>query len=160
RARRHDGSYGYVRAQGAPVLNENEGVREWIGTFVDISDQKLADEARRTTEEEFRANFELAGIGQVHTHPKTGRYLRANKKFCEMVGYSADELQTMTYLDVTHPEDRAAAMDAHLDLLRGGSNFATEKRYVRKDGAILWGRVTSTLIQDGHGHPLRTMTMI
>jgi PAS domain S-box-containing protein len=160
RARRRDGSYGYVRAQGAPVLNENGSVREWIGTFTDINDQKLADETLRTTEEEFRANFELAGIGQVHTHPKTGRYLRVNKKFCEMIGYSAEELQTMTYLDVTHPEERAAAMDDHLDLLRGGANFATERRYVRKDGATLWGRVTSTLIHDGHGHPLRTMTMI
>jgi PAS domain S-box-containing protein len=159
RARRRDGSYGHVRVQGAPVLTEGT-VREWIGTFIDITDQKLADEALRTTEEEFRANFELAGIGQVQTHPKTGRYLRVNKKFCEMIGYSAEELQTMTYLDVTHPDDRAAAMDDHLGLLRGGTQFTAEKRYVRKDGSILWGRVTSTLIHDGHGHPFRTITMV
>src|SRR5262249_40242479 len=94
------------------------------------------------------------------TDPKTGRYLRVNKRFCEMAGYPPGELQTMTYLDVTHPEDRGAAMNAHLDLLRGGTRFATEKRYVRKDGSILWGRVTSTLIRDDHGHPLRTVTMI
>ena len=78
--------------------------------IVDIDDQKQAEEALRASEEEFRANFELAGIGQVQTDPKTGRYLRVNNRFCEMVGYSADELLTMTYLDITHPEDRAAAM--------------------------------------------------
>ena len=160
RVRRRDGSYGYVREQGAPVLNADGSVLEWIGTFVDINNQKLVEEALRTTEEEFRANFEMADIGQVQTDPKTGRYLRVNKKFCEMVGYSANELQTMTYLDVTHPEDRAAAIDAHLGLLRGRSYFANEKQYVRKDGSILWARVTTTLIHDGHGHPLRTIMMI
>jgi len=160
RVRRRDGSYGYARVQGAPVLNADGSVREWIGTFTDINDQKVAEEALRTTEEEFRANFELAGIGQLQTHPKTGRYLRVNKKFCEMVGYSADELQTMTYFDVIHPEDRPAAMDLHLNLLRGGNQFATESRYVRKDGSIVWARVTSILIHDDHGHPLRTITMI
>ena len=135
--------------------------REWIGMIVDIDDQKRAEEALRATEEEFRANFELAGIGQVQTDPKTGRYLRVNNRFCEMVGYSADELLTMTYLDLTHPEDRAAGQAFLLDLLRGETNkTTTDKRYVRKDGSILWGLVTSTLIRDAHRRPLRTVTMI
>jgi PAS domain S-box-containing protein len=161
RSRRRDGSYGYVRAQGVPVYNSDGSVREWIGTLVDIDDQKRAEKALRTSEEEFRANFELAGIGQVQTDPKTGRYLRVNDKFCEMVGYSADELLTMTYLDITHPEDRRASMSSLLSLLRGEINkFTTEKRYARKDGSVLWGLANSTLIHDANGRPLRTITMI
>jgi PAS domain S-box-containing protein len=149
------------RAQGAPVYNPDGSVREWIGTLVDIDEQKRAEEALRTSEEEFRANFELAGIGQVQTDPKTGRYLRVNGKFCEMVGYSADELLTMTYLDITHPEDRRASMSSLLSLLRGEINkFTTENRYIRKDGSILWGLVNSTLIHDARHRPLRTITMI
>ena len=161
RNRRRDGSYGYVRAQGAPVCNPDGSVREWTGTLVDIDDQKRAEEALRTSEEELRANFELAGIGQVQTDPKTGRYVRVNDKFCKMVGYSADELLSMTYLDITHPEDRRASMSSLLSVLRGEINkFTTENRYVRKDGSVFWGLVNSTLIHDTHRRPLRTITMI
>jgi PAS domain S-box-containing protein len=161
RNRRRDGSYGYFRAQGAPICNPDGSVREWIGTVVDIDDQKRAEEALRRSEAEFRANFEMAGIGQVQTDPKTGRYLHVNNRFCEMVGYSADELLTMTYLDITHPDDRAASMQHLLELLRNGiDKLSVEKRYIRKDGSIVWGRVTSTLVHDEHLRPLRTITMI
>src|SRR5262249_31857528 len=135
--------------------------REWIGTLVDIDDQRRTEEALRTSEAELRANFEMSGFGQVETDPKTGRYVRVNNRFSEMMGYSADELLTMTYLDITHPEDRAGDMALHLDLLRGETNKDTaDKRFVRKDGSILWGLVKSTLIHDSHGRPLRTITMI
>jgi PAS domain S-box-containing protein len=161
RNRRRDGSYGYFRAQGAPICNPDGSVREWIGTVVDIDDQKRAEEAMRLSEAEFRANFEMAGIGQVQTDPKTGRYLRVNSRFCEMVGYSAAELLTMTFLDITHPDDRAASMQHLLELLRNGvDKLSVEKRYIRKDGSIVWGRVTSTLVHDEHLRPLRTITMI
>ena len=161
RVSRKDGTYCYVRDQGVPLRNPDGNVREWIGTIVDIDHQKRTEEALRASEEEFRANFEMAGIGQVQTDPKTGRFLRVNRRFCEMVGYSVDELLTMTYLDLIHPEDRPAGMSALLGLLRGETNKHTsDKRYVRKDGSIIWCLVTSTLIRDRHRHPLRTITMI
>jgi PAS domain S-box-containing protein len=161
RTRRRDGSYGYVRAQAAPMVNPDGSVREWIGTIVDIDDQKRAEEGLRRSEEEFRVNFEMAGIGQLQTDPKTGRFVRVNNRFCEMVGYSADELLTMTHLDITHPEDCAGSMNNLLDLLRGHtSEFTMERRYVRKDGSILFSLVTSTLIHDAQRRPLRTITMI
>src|SRR5262245_7106032 len=161
RVRRKDGTYVYVRDQGIPLRRPDGSVREWIGTVTDIDKRKRVDEALRASEEELRANFELAGIGQVQTDPKTGRYVRVNDKFCKMVGYSADELRTMTYLDITHPEDRRASMSSLLSLLRGEiNNFTTEKRYVRKDGSVFWGLGNSTLIHDAHRRPLRTITMI
>jgi PAS domain S-box-containing protein len=161
KVRRKDGTYSYVRDQGVPLRNADGSVREWMGTVIDIDNQKRAEEALRASEEQFRANFEMAGIGQVQTDPKTGRYLRVNERFCCMVGYSSDELSTMTYLDIIHPEDRAAGMAALLGLLRGETDKHTiEKRYVCKDGSIFWGLVTSTLIHDAHRRPLRTITMI
>jgi PAS domain S-box-containing protein len=160
RTRRRDGSYGHVRAQGAPVFNRNGTVREWIGTIVDIDEQKRAEEALCASEQEYRANFEMAGIGQVQTDAKTGRYLRVNSRFCEMVGYSSGELLTMTYLDIMHPEDRDAGMSALLGMLRGGTYWTYERRYVRKDGSTFWGLATSTLLLDAHRRPLRTITMI
>src|SRR4029077_14447393 len=62
RTRRRDGSYGYTRAHVAPVYNPDGGIREWIGMIVDINHEKRAEEAQHATEEEFRANFELARI--------------------------------------------------------------------------------------------------
>jgi PAS domain S-box-containing protein len=161
RIRRSDGSYRYVRAQGAPVLNSDGSVREWIGTHVDIDEQVRVQEALRTSEAEFRANFELAGIGQVQLDPKTGQMLRVNPRFCEMLGYSADELLTMTFLDITHPEDRPSNAATVQRFLSGEtSEYSTEKRYVRKDGSIMWGLLTATMIRDAVGRPLRTVCMV
>jgi PAS domain S-box-containing protein len=161
RVRRPDGSYGYIRTQGGPVWNADGSVREWIGMITDIADQERAEEALRLREEELRANWELAGIGQVQTDPKTGRYVRLNNRFCEMVGYSNEELLTMTDLELTHPDDRAASMASRLDMLRGViDKYTADKRYVRKDGSVFWCLVTWTLIRDGHGRPLRIIKMI
>src|SRR5262245_219191 len=161
RVRQRDGTYRYVRAQGTPISNVDGSVREWIGTVVDIDGRKRADQELRTSEEEFRANFELAGIGQVQIDPKTGQLVRVNPRFCEMLGYSADELLKMNFLDITHPEDRQSNAAGIQSFLRGEiREYTIEKRYVRKDGSIMWGLITATMILDTEGRPLRTVSMI
>src|SRR5206468_5195830 len=120
-----------------------------------------AEQALGTSEEQFRANFELAGIGQGQVDPETGKILRVNPKFCEMIGYSAEELRTMTFWDITHPEDCQRNATGVQPFLRGEtSQYTIEKRYIRKDGSIMWGSVTATMIRDAAGQPLRTIAMI
>jgi PAS domain S-box-containing protein len=161
RVRQRDGSYHYIRTQAAPISNPDGSVREWIGTVVDIDDRKRAEEALRTSEAEFRANFELAGIGQAQVDPKTGQLLRVNPRLCEMLGYSADELLTMTFWDFTHAQDRQRNAVTIQPFLNGETGeYTIEKRYVRKDGSIMWGLITATMIRDAEGHPLRTVAMI
>jgi PAS domain S-box-containing protein len=161
RVRRKDGTYAYVRDQGVLIRNPDGSAREWVGAITDVDDKRRAEEALRASEEELRANFKMSGVGQVQTDPKTGRYVRVNNRFCEMVGYSEEELLTMTYLDITHPDDRKAGTDLLLDMLRDETtNYTTDERYVRKDGSILWVLITSTLLHDAHHRPLRTITMI
>jgi PAS domain S-box-containing protein len=117
--------------------------------------------ALRASEEQFRANFELAGIGQAQVEPNTGKILRVNPRFCEMVGYSAEELLTKTFWDITHPEDLRRNAAVALPFLHGETRQLTiEKRYVRKDGSIMWGLVTATMIRDAEGRPLQTVAMI
>jgi PAS domain S-box-containing protein len=128
------------------------------------ADQLLARvraQLRASQKEEFRANFELAGIGQAQVDPNTGRFLRVNPRFCEMVGYAADELLNLTFFDITYSGDLEHNTASWLHFMRGGSNqYTIEKRYVRKDGSIIWGEITATMLRDAEGQPLRTVSMI
>jgi PAS domain S-box-containing protein len=161
KVRQRDGGYRYVRSQGTPITSADGTVREWTGAVVDIDERKRAEQALRTSEEEFRANFELAGIGQAQVDPGTGRFLRVNPRFCEMLGYSADELLNLTFFDITYPGDLEQNSASWLDFTRGGStHYRVEKRYVRKDGSIIWGEITATMLRDADGQPLRTVSMI
>jgi PAS domain S-box-containing protein len=161
KVRQRDGRYRYVRAQGTPITSADGSVREWVGALVDIDERKRAEQALRTSEEEFRANFELAGIGQAQVDPNTGRFLRVNPRFCEMVGYSADELLNLTFFDITYPGDLEENTASWLHFTRDGPNqYTVEKRYVRKDGSIIWGEITATMLRDAEGQPLRTVSMI
>ncbi len=110
---------------------------------------------------QYRAIFELPalGIGQVDCH--TGRLLLANPKYCEILGYPLEELRCHDFLDLTHPEDRAANVEMHGKLLRGEvPDYTLEKRYLRKDGQVIWVRVTATLLYDGQGRPAHVLGVV
>jgi PAS domain S-box-containing protein len=119
------------------------------------------EQALRASEAELRALFELAGVGQALADPATGRYLRVNPKLCEITGYSRDELLGMTFSQLTHPDDRERDLALLHALVRGEvGTEAIEKRYVRKDGAIVWVQVTVTLLRDAQGRPLHSAAVI
>lgn len=118
---------------------------------------------RSPTDEEAqdRALFELDTIGVMQVDPATGRYLRVNSRFCEMVGYSAAALLKMTMRDLTHPEDRDKDWRKFLRARRGETrDYRTEKRYLRKDGESVWVRVNASIIRDQKGHPIRTLGVV
>ena len=92
-------------------------------------------------------------MGIVHVDTR-GRFLRANRRLCEMLGYSHDELLQRTVMDVTHPDDRRLSSDGLEQLASGERHtFSLEKRYVRKDGSHVWGRITVALVPDQNGRP-------
>ena len=108
----------------------------------------------QTSEAEFRSLFELSAVGAAQAHPETGRLTRVNKRFCEITGYSPHELLAMTYRDLTHPED--LAMDAvRIQAVeqRQAETWESEKRYIRKDGGVVWVSVNGTMIRDKNGLP-------
>lgn len=118
-----------------------------------------AAQSLRRSEAEFRAVFELAAIGRVQIDPKTGRYLRVNDKLCEMLGYSRGELIGKSFLDVTHPDDRGRNWEAVQPFLRGETpNYTIEKRFLRKDGGIVWCSVIASMVTDSAGAPLATVS--
>jgi PAS domain S-box-containing protein len=103
------------------------------------------------SEARFRATFENAAVGIEHVAPD-GRWLRVNEAFCRFLGYPADELVTKSFQNLTHPDDLAADL-AQAELMRKGKidAYDLEKRYLRKDGTIVWGRKTVSSVRRGDG---------
>ena len=106
-----------------------------------------------TSEERFRATFEQAAVGVAHVAPD-GRFLRVNQRFCDIVGYSHEEMLERAHQDITHPEDLGADLDQARQLLDGeAETYSMEKRYVRKDGETVWVNLTVSLVRDDAGEP-------
>jgi PAS domain S-box-containing protein len=104
---------------------------------------KLSENTLRDREETFRALFEQASIGIAEVDTKTGRIIRINQKYCDIVGYPLAEMITMTYIQITHPDDRQADLDGVRRIGEGKIRIYTrEKRYIQKNGAIVWVQLT------------------
>ncbi len=127
-----------------PLKNAKGEIEAVGGISIDITEQKRAEKL-------FRGTFEQAGVGITHVTPD-GKWLRVNKKFCDIVGYSCDELRELTFADITHPDDHATDAEYTRWLLSGDMlSIAVEKRYIRKNGDIIWVRVTAAPVRGETG---------
>lgn len=103
---------------------------------------------------DFKALVEGAGVGISQAEIGTGRILYTNAAFCQMVGYTAAELTNgaITFLELMHPGDRGKNIADHRLLLEGKiSRYTIDKRYLHKNGNIVWGRTTATALRDADG---------
>ena len=117
-------------------------------------------EARRRTASRFRATFEQAAVGISH-HAPDGRWLLANERFSDMLGYSHEELLARTFEEITHPDDLAPDLARMQRTLRGEiSGYELEKRYIRKDGSPLWVSLHVSLVRDAAGRPDYFISMV
>jgi two-component system sensor histidine kinase UhpB len=111
-----------------------------------------SDQVRRS-EERFHATFDQAAVGIAHVSP-TGRFLRINERFCNIVGYTRDEMLARTFQDITHPGDLDVDVEHMQQLLRGeAETYSMEKRYFRKSGERVWVNLTVSLLRDRAGDP-------
>ena len=157
---RKSGEHIWVRTMGQPAFKDGQVVRV-TGNIMDITARKRAEDALRESEEQFKTMFEMASIGMAQADPQTGQWLRVNQKLCEMTGYSPGEMLTMRISDITHPEDRERDWEAFRNVIIGKwPDNRMEKRYIRKDGSIMWVNVNRTVLRDATGHPMRTMATI
>ncbi len=115
------------------------------GILLLVFNKRLAREVDRRTEElrvsefNFRSFFELASVGVAQVEALSGRFVQINRKYCDLVGYSEEEMRAMTFRDITHPEDLDIDRQQRRDLIAGEiAEFTVEKRYLRKDGAVVW----------------------
>ena len=111
-------------------------------------------------EERFRATFEQAAVGIAHVAPD-GRWQRVNQKFCDIVGYSREELLQKRFQDITHPEDLDADLEYIRQLLDGEvQTYSREKRYLRKNGSLVWINLTVSVVHNVSGDPAYFIAVI
>jgi PAS domain S-box-containing protein len=109
------------------------------------------ERALRESEELYRTTFQLAGVGVAHVSPD-GRWMRVNQKLCDIVGYSEAELLKLTFQDITHPDDLDTDLAGAKEISDGKvDKYSIEKRYVRKDGSIVWVNLKVSAVRDASG---------
>lgn len=109
------------------------------------------EQALLESEQLYRSTFELAAVGVAHVSPE-GRWLRVNQKLCQIVGYSEAELLQLTFQEITHPDDLQADLALTAKLFSGElSAFSMEKRYIRKDKAVVWINLSVSAARDRTG---------
>jgi PAS domain S-box-containing protein len=138
-------SYSPVPDDTAP-----NGVGGVLVTVVETTDRVRIEEALRASEARFAAIFQQTGVGVVQCE-LDGRFLLANRRFCEIVGRSADDLLALTVPDITHPDDRGNDAALRRRLVADGVPFFVEKRYLRSDGAHVWVSVNVSSMQSLDG---------
>ncbi|MGA7326292.1 MAG: PAS domain S-box protein, partial [Rhodomicrobium sp.] len=100
----------------------------------------------------FRATFENAAVGVAHVAPD-GSWLLVNRRLCQILGYTPEEILTKRFQDITHPDHLEADLAQLRNMLDGEINsFSTEKRYLRKDGSAVWARLTVGAVRKGDGN--------
>jgi PAS domain S-box-containing protein len=152
-----DGRVIWILDEGVLVRDHAGQPLHWQTVQLDITDRKRAAEELRQSEERFRTAFDLAGIG-MSLVALDGRFLRVNAALCELTGYSESELLSTTFQEITHPEDLEADLALVARLLSGEMRaFQMEKRYFRKDGQVIWIRLTCALVRDAEGAPLHSI---
>ncbi|MGA2721944.1 MAG: PAS domain S-box protein [Bryobacteraceae bacterium] len=122
--------------------------------------EERAAQALQESESRFRAIFENAAIGMADSS-LDARFIRLNQRFCEIMGYSREELLGLTFRQITHPDDLARDEQLVAQLMSGDlSSAAVEKRYLRKDGAVVRANLLLSLLRSPSGDPLHFVAVV
>ncbi|MGD0645684.1 MAG: PAS domain S-box protein [Candidatus Bathyarchaeia archaeon] len=130
--------------------NKVTGLR---GSVIDITESKKAEQLLRKSQEQLKAIILNAPIG-IAWSDSNNFFLSANESFCRILGFSEEELQKLTFKDITHPGDINDSNSKMEELVSGRATFfSQEKRYIRKDGTIINGKVTVSAVRDKEDKP-------
>lgn len=130
-----------------------------LGTFRDITERKKAEIALKESETKFRNFFQNSVVGKTIT--SIDGKLSVNNAFCKIVGYTEDELNKLNWRDITYKEDIEPNENYVSEILKGNlQSMRWEKRYIHKDGQIVWVDINTTLQRDDNGKPLYFITAL
>jgi PAS domain S-box-containing protein len=147
-----------IADSGAPMRNEKGETTGVVLVFRDQTEERRAGRQVREAEERFRTFFDNAPIGKSIAAPD-GKLLRVNPALMAMLGYSVTEMQAISSVAITHPDDLPETREGLRSLLAGEREiWSTDKRYIAKDGHVVWAHVVARLQRDPEGNPLYLLT--
>jgi PAS domain S-box-containing protein len=149
-----------VHTDAEIIFNEDNIPVYARGIVQDITERKRGEEALCESEERYRAFFNNSAVGALEIDP-SGRIIKVNDRYCQITGYTREELIGMNVAELSHPDDRDYDRKLLGDYLSGGTpTFDVEKRYVHKDGRVIWIQITAAMICDTEGRPLRSSGVV
>jgi PAS domain S-box-containing protein len=138
-----------------------DGSRRVLESNRDITSRKLGEQALRQSELRFRSFFETPAVGTAELSLDGGRFVAVNDRYCEITGFSRDELLRMGPADLEPPEQAGHDVERLADYLEGHAGlYHHTKRYRRKDGTDVWVQVDAAVVRDDQGRPVRSAGVI
>jgi PAS domain S-box-containing protein len=156
---RADGGIFPIELKARTVTYQGKPAR--IVRIRDLTRRRQAEATLSASEQRFRATFEQAAVGIAHVAPD-GTWLRVNRRLCDLLVYTHDELLETTFQQITHPDDLNADLEQLNQVLAGGGfdTYAMEKRYFRKDGSLVWVNLTVSLVRGSDGSPAYFISIV
>lgn len=150
----------WVNTWLVPLLRVKNRVQSILGISRDLTERRQMEKKLRRSEEYFRLTFDQSPIGSAIVG-QDFLFQRVNEAFCRFIGYTAEELRSLSFSDITHPED----LDRDLPFIKIMSAghldyYERDKRYIRKNGEIVWGRLSVRMVKSPEGRPLYSMPMV
>lgn len=150
----------WLSVNGFPVFDNEGKITEVLISFFDITHRKNAENELIKSESKFRSTFDQSPVGAVMVGMDKV-FVRCNSAFCNFIGYSEEELIGKTISDITYPDDAEIGMKELNQLSEGEiESCSFQKRYVRKDGTIVWGELNISLVRDSYYKPLYFLPVI
>ncbi|RYD97947.1 MAG: PAS domain S-box protein, partial [Sphingomonadales bacterium] len=158
RYRRADGAWRWLHSTSQPRRNAAGEHIGFIGVAHDVTEAKEAELALRDREVQLSAfiNQTTAGFAQVDLD---GTFTLVNDRFCEIAGWSREQLLQRTMQSITHPDDLGRNLEMFEQAVREGTPYAHEKRYIREDGGIVWVNNSVALIRRPDGEPFGVLAV-
>jgi PAS domain S-box-containing protein len=154
---RKDGTVLYAEVSVGCVRRPDGSPEYIVGLAANISERKRAEELLRESEERFRTIFENAGLGMALVDWQ-GYPVKCNPALQKMLGFTENELSNMVFTEFTHPDDVDLDWRLYSELVTGKRDkYEIEKRYIKKDGQVMWGQLTVSQVKNKDGTPAKYM---
>jgi PAS domain S-box-containing protein len=142
-------------------FTDSEGEGTMIGSVAfNVTKSRLLEEELYQSETQFKLAFEQSLIGMALITPE-GKWKRVNRSLCKMLGYTEDEIKKLTVQEITHPDDVSDSSAMLKDFASGDvKKIKYEKRYLHKNGSIIWVVIAATMLYDASGMPLYYVSQI